>query len=246
MNLDFFEKQLLIDNFSEKLQKKIFDTNCLVIGGGGIAHPLLTYLVSTGFGNISIADGDKVELSNLHRQFHFTANDLNKRKAEVLKKKFKNGYEFIDIKPINKFLEEKDLFELIEHHDLIFDASDNFQTRYICNDVCHEHKKPLISGAAEGMLGIVAAFNFKENSPCYECLFPRNYNLNERSCVNSGITPSVLGIIGSFMASIALKIIADETFKSSVMRINLSDLSISQPKLKKDLLCKICGENKSC
>ena len=57
MNLDFFEKQLLIDNFSEKLQKKIFDTNCLVIGGGGIAHPLLTYLVSTGFGNISIADG---------------------------------------------------------------------------------------------------------------------------------------------------------------------------------------------
>ena len=93
------------------------------------------------------------------------------------------------------------------------------------------------------MLGIVAAFNFKENSPCYECLFPRNYNLNESSCENSGITPSVLGIIGSFMASIALKIIADETFKSSVMRINLSDLSISQPKLKKDVLCKICGEN---
>ena len=60
MNLDFFEKQLLIDNFSEKLQKKIFDTNCLVIGGGGIAHPLITYLVSTGFGNISIADGDKI------------------------------------------------------------------------------------------------------------------------------------------------------------------------------------------
>ncbi len=221
MNLDFFEKQLLIDNFSEKLQKKIFDTNCLVIGGGGIAHPLLTYLVSTGFGNISIADGDKVELSNLHRQYHFNASDLNKRKAEVLKEKFKNEYEFIDIKSINKFLEEKDLFELIEHHDLIFDASDNFQTRYISNDVCHEHKKPLISGAAEGMLGIVAAFNFKEDSPCYECLFPRNY-----------------------MASIALKIIADNAFRSSVMRINLSDLSISQPKLKKDVLCKICGENK--
>ena len=142
MNLDFFEKQLLIDNFSEKLQKKIFDTNCLVIGGGGIAHPLLTYLVSTGFGNISIADGDKVELSNLHRQYHFNASDLNKRKAEVLKEKFKNEYEFINFKSINKFLEEKDLFELIEHHDLIFDASDNFQTRYISNDLCHEHKKP--------------------------------------------------------------------------------------------------------
>ena len=66
--------------------------------------------------------------------------------------------------------------------------------------MCHEHKKPLISGAAEGMLGIVAAFNFKEDSPCYECLFPRNYNLNENTCQNSGITPSVLGIIGSFMA----------------------------------------------
>ena len=54
----------------------------------------------------------------------------------------------------------------------------------------------------------------------------------------------MLGIIGSFMASIALKIIADNAFRSSVMRINLSDLSISQPKLKKDVLCKICGENK--
>ena len=96
-----------------------------------------------------------------------------------MKEKLKNEYEFIDIKSINKLLEEKDLFELIEHHDLIFDASDNFQTRYISNDVCHEHKKPLISGAAEGMLGIVAAFNFKEDSPCYECLFPRKYDLNE-------------------------------------------------------------------
>jgi molybdopterin/thiamine biosynthesis adenylyltransferase len=94
------------------------------------------------------------------------------------------------------------------------------------------------------MLGIVAAFNFKEDSPCYECLFPRNYDLNENTCQNSGITPSVLGIIGSFMASIALKIIADNAFRSSVMRINLTDLSISQPKLKKDGSCKICGENK--
>ena len=68
-------------------------------------------------------------------------------------------------------------------------------------------------------------------------------SLNESSCENSGITPSVLGIIGSFMASIALKIVADEAFRSSVMRINLSNLSISQPKLKKDVLCKICGEN---
>ena len=129
---------------------------------------------------------------------------------------------------------------------MIFDASDNFQTRYISNDICHEHKKPLISGAAEGMIGIVAAFNFKENSPCYECLFPRNFKLNENTCENSGITPSVLGIIGSFMASVALKIIADEGFRSSVLRINLSDLSMSQPKLKKDIFCKICGENKEC
>ena len=94
------------------------------------------------------------------------------------------------------------------------------------------------------MLGIVAAFNFKEDSPCYECLFPRKYDLNENTCQNSGITPSVLGIIGSFMASIALKIIADNALRSSVMRINLSDLSVSQPKLRKDVLCKICGENK--
>ncbi len=246
MKLDFFEKQLLIDEFSEQLQKNIFSTKCLVIGAGGIAHPLLTYLASTGFGDISIADGDKVELSNLHRQFHFNANDLNKGKAEVLKEKLKNEYEFVNIRSINKFLEEKDLFELIEHHDLIFDASDNFETRYISNDICHEHKKPLISGAAEGMIGIVAAFNFKENSPCYECLFPRNYSLNENTCENSGITPSVLGIIGSFMVSIALKIISDETFKSSIMRINLSDLTLSQPKLRKDKFCKICGENIKC
>ena len=96
------------------------------------------------------------------------------------------------------------------------------------------------------MLGIVAAFNFKEDSPCYECLFPRNFKLNENTCENSGITPSVLGIIGSFMASVALKIIADEGFRSSVLRINLSDLSMSQPKLKKDIFCKICGANKEC
>ena len=59
MNLDFFEKQLLIDNFSEKLQKKIFNTNCLVIGGGGIAN---TFIAAAGYGvGSSLFEADLVD-----------------------------------------------------------------------------------------------------------------------------------------------------------------------------------------
>ena len=76
-----FEKQIILKKFGVSGQKKILKSKVLIIGIGGLGCPLLTYLASSGVGNIGIADHDKIEISNLNRQTLFTANDLDKYKV---------------------------------------------------------------------------------------------------------------------------------------------------------------------
>ena len=75
MNLEFFDKQLKIADFSEDFQEYLLNSKSLVIGAGGIGCPLIIYLSSSGFGDITIFDGDKIETSNLQRQFMYSEKD---------------------------------------------------------------------------------------------------------------------------------------------------------------------------
>ena len=82
-----FEKQIILKKIGTYGQKKIKNSNILIIGMGGLGCPLLTYLVSAGVNNIGIVDYDKVELSNLNRQILFNLSDINKFKVTQAKKK---------------------------------------------------------------------------------------------------------------------------------------------------------------
>ena len=127
MNKNFFEKQMLVDGFNEDSLKKLLNSKVLIIGCGGVGHPAIIYLLSTGIGNLYIADDDLVDFNNLHRQFIFDQNDIGKSKVEIIKSKLAGKYPHSNIISINKRIDEKYLFEII---DDIYKVNDKIHCRF--------------------------------------------------------------------------------------------------------------------
>ena len=201
-----FEKQIILKKIGLAGQKKIFSSNVLIVGLGGLGCPLLTYLAASGVGKIGIVDFDKVEISNLNRQTLFNSNDVGKFKVKQAKKAINKINNKIKIIPFIKKITSKNIKKILSSFDIICDGTDNYNTRYLINDYCVKNKKILISSAISKFDGQLMKFNFKKKGPCYRCFMPSPPDL-ENNCQAEGIFSPVAGIMGSLQANEVLKCI---------------------------------------
>ena len=201
-----FEKQIILKKIGLAGQKKIFSSNVLVIGLGGLGCPLLTYLVASGVGTIGIVDFDKVEITNLNRQTLFNPSDIGKLKVKQVKKAINKINKRIKIISFEKKLTSKNIKKIFSSFDIICDGTDNYNTRYLINDYCLKSKRILISSAISKFDGQLMKFNFKKKGPCYRCFMPSAPSF-ENNCQSEGIFSPVAGIMGSLQANEVLKCI---------------------------------------
>lgn len=195
------EKQLLLKN-----------ARVLIVGVGALGCPAATYLAAAGVGVIGLVDNDTVELSNLHRQVLYTANDLGFKKVNVAKNRLEAMNPNISVITHEVLLNQQNVFQLIENYDFVIDASDNFPTRYLLNDACVLKRKTLIHGSVLGFSGTVTVLNALEKedsySPNYRDLFPEPPLPEDApSCAEAGVIGVIPGIIGGMQASECIKLI---------------------------------------
>ena len=139
-----FEKQIILKKIGISGQKKIKNSNVLIIGMGGLGNPLLTYLAAAGVGNIGIVDHDKVELSNLNRQTIFNTSDIGKFKVIQAKIKINKIYKNIKIQRFKEKVLKSNVTKIFKNYEIVCDGTDNFDTRYLINDECKKSNKILI------------------------------------------------------------------------------------------------------
>ncbi len=187
-------------------QEKLKAAKVLVIGAGGLGCPVLQYLVAAGVGTIGIVDDDTVDITNLHRQILYSADDVGKGKAETAARKLSATNPYVDLKAIPVRLDESNATEIISNYDLVIDGSDNFPTRYLANDICVELNKPLVFGSILRFEGHVSVFNYK-GGPTYRCLFPEAEEGD--NCEVAGVIGILPGIIGTYMANETIKMICE-------------------------------------
>ena len=199
-----FEKQIILKKIGLARQKKIFSSNVLIVGLGGLGCPLLTYLAASGVGKIGIVDFDKVEISNLNRQTLFNTNDIGKFKVDQAKKAVNKINGRIKIIPFKVKLTSKNIKKIFNNFSIICDGTDNYNTRYLINDYCVKNKKTLISSAISKFDGQLMKFDFKKKGPCYRCFMPSPPNF-KNNCQAEGIFSPVAGIMGSLQANEVLK-----------------------------------------
>ena len=244
MNSIFFEKVLKLDEFSKSDLIDLSQKRFLIIGAGGIAHPLVMNLLGHGVKHLSIADGDKVETNNLHRQFLFDFEDVGLNKAVTVKKKLAHKFPNLKLEIFDKFLDEKDLYNNLNNFDIVADCSDNFATKYNSNEICHEFKKPLFIGSANGYIGQAICIPNEVSGPCYECLFPRSSYLSEETCDESGVAPYVLSYIASILTMLITNfVIRGLSVPTKLYRIDAMKMELSTSTLHRDINCIICRAN---
>ena len=205
--LERYNRHIILSEIGIDGQKKLKEAKVLVIGAGGLGCPILQYLTAAGVGTIGIIDSDVVDESNLQRQILFSTLDVGKPKAEVAKNKLKALNPFCNITSYNERFIKENASKIVSEYDLIIDCPDNFETRYLTNDVCLYQNKTWVYGAISEFEGQVAVFNYKGSST-YRDLFPENKKSENKQKL--GVIGTLPAIIGSLQANEAIKIILEK------------------------------------
>ena len=224
-------------------QEKIKKSKVLLVGLGGLGSPVSIYLAAAGVGDLVIVDFDKVDLSNLQRQILHKTKDINRLKIDSAKEHLLELNPEINIRSINKKLSSDDLINEAKKSNVIIDASDNFNTRFLLNKISVKSKIPLVSGAAIRFEGQVTVFNpLQKSSPCYRCLYSEDVS-SEESCTANGVFAPLLGIVGSIQANEALKLILNlgESIQGKLLLIDALNMEFNEIFLNKDPSCPICN-----
>ncbi|MFN8348909.1 MAG: molybdopterin-synthase adenylyltransferase MoeB [Spirosomataceae bacterium] len=203
-----YSRHLLIPEFGTEGQLRLKTARVLVIGCGGLGSPILLYLAAAGVGTLGIADGDRVEESNLQRQVLYGTESVGKPKVEETAKRLRSLNPYIQVEVHFELLTSENALRILTDYDLVIDGSDNFPTRYLVNDACVLLNKPLVYGAIYRFEGQVAIFNY-QNGPNYRDLFPTPPPPElAPNCAEAGVLGVLPGIIGSLQANEAIKLLA--------------------------------------
>ncbi len=185
-------------------QEKLKSARVLVIGAGGLGSPLLAYLAAAGVGHIGICEADTLELHNLQRQILYSHFDVGHSKLERIMGHLQQLNPHIRLTGLGSFTAENAV-QLCQNVDLIFDAADNFPTRYLINDTCTALGKPWVWGAAQGWEGMASRFDAQLGM---RHLFPEPPS-NQDDCDTLGVIGPLLGVVSSHMALEGIKHLTD-------------------------------------
>jgi len=216
----------------------------LVIGAGGLGCPAALYLAAAGVGRLSLADSDKVDLTNLQRQILYRTDTVGTPKADAARNALRAINPDVDIVPIPVRVKAAELDLLVRECDMVLDCSDNFATRHAVNRACVAHRKPLVSGAAIRFDAQLMVFDLRKgDAACYACLFPEDAEVEEVQCSQMGVFAPLTGMVGAIQAMEAITLVVGtgESLNGRLLLIDASAAEWRTVKVAKDPGCRVCG-----
>ncbi len=234
----------MLPEFDIAGQERLLQSRVLIVGAGGLGCPAAMYLAAAGVGELIIADGDELELSNLQRQIAYHTAALGLNKAASLKDCLKQLDPSIAVTALMEKLEDERLSMEISKADVVLDCTDNFQSRLAINQFTRMHRVPLVSGAAIRMEAQLSVFDQRqEDSPCYQCLYDIDSEFS-MSCAENGVMAPLVGIIGAMQAMESIKLIAEvgETMRGRLLLFDAAVMQWREMTLQQDPLCPVCAK----
>lgn len=239
-----YSRQIMLPQIDVGGQQTLMAASVLVLGAGGLGCPALSYLATAGIGEIVIVDPDVVEQSNMQRQILYSVEDIGFKKADVAKKKLEQFGTHVQITTVTEIPDDQELQTLVDNADIVLDGTDNFPARYKHNKACLNAKTPLVSGAVIRFEGQLTTFDLRnEDSPCYHCLYP-NAQDEQLNCSENGVLGPVAGIVGTMMATEAIKILLGigESLSGKLMLLDALHMEWRSVRLRQDLSCSMCSK----
>lgn len=201
--IERYARQIVLAEVGGPGQQRLKSAKVLIVGCGGVGGPAALYLAAAGVGQITLVDGDRVALSNLHRQIQFATVEIGDEKTEATAGALKAINPNVRVLQIFAPLDADNAPAWIADHDLVIDGTDDFATRLLVSDTCVMMGKLLVSGALGRWTGQVGVFAGK---PCYRCLVPE-VPPDAETCQRVGVVGALAGVVGSMAALEAIKLI---------------------------------------
>lgn len=202
-----YTRQLLLPEIGEQGQSRLKKARVLIVGIGGLGSPIALYLAGAGVGTIGLIDDDIVSKSNLQRQVLYTEAEVGQNKAIRAKQKLEALNSSIRIEAYPIRMTVANAAEIISQYDIIIDGCDNFQTRYLIDDVCASLNKIYVYGAIRAFEGQVSVFRYQEGGKRYRDLYPDEEEMLSMAPQPKGVMGITPGIVGCAEANEVIKIV---------------------------------------
>ncbi|KAB8131795.1 thiamine biosynthesis protein MoeB [Gracilibacillus oryzae] len=247
--MDRYHRQTLFQPIGQNGQEKLSQKHVLIVGCGALGSSIAEMLARAGIGKLTLVDRDYVDITNLQRQHLFTEDDVSNQmpKAIAVKKALEKINHHVVTEANVADATAENLPQFIKGADIIMDATDNFDIRFILNDICQKVNIPWIFGACVGSSGMSYTIIPKE-TPCLDCLL-KVTPMFGATCDSVGVIGPAVQMVVSHQVTEAMKLLvgADEQLRSKLVLFDLwhnQFQMIDVTKAKSDT-CTSCSEHAS-
>jgi molybdopterin/thiamine biosynthesis adenylyltransferase len=245
---DRYSRQVLFPGIGAEGQRRLLGSRVPIVGCGATGSAVAALLARAGVGHLIILDRDYVEPSNLQRQSLFDEADAAESlpKAVAAQRRIAAFNSEIEVRGVVADLRPENIGELLAGAQLVLDATDNFETRYLVNDYCVKHSLPWIYAAAVSSYGVTMNILPGETA-CLSCIFPAAPQGTVETCDTSGILNSVVNQVASIEATEAIKFLvgARDKMRRTLLSFDAwtnEHSEIAAAKARAD--CATCGARK--
>lgn len=244
--LDRYSRQTLFGPIGKEGQERLGRSSVAIIGCGALGTVLANNLCRAGIGRLVIADRDYIELNNLQRQILFDEDDIVRRlpKAIAAAEKLHRVNSATKIEALVEDINADGIESLVQDVDLVLDATDNFETRYLLNDVCVKYARPWIYS------GVITSYGVTMNivpgdTPCLRCIFPdMPLPGTTPTCDTAGVLNGIVGAIAGVASTEALKLLLkSEKVSRAMFWMDVWENTSERIELPRQPDCPVCGQH---
>jgi adenylyltransferase/sulfurtransferase len=222
VSLERYSRQMLLPGWGEEGQRRLRQKAAVVVGCGALGSHIASHLVRAGVGRLVLADRDFVEWHNLPRQALYSEADAEAGvpKAVAAARRLRQINAQVEIEEHVTDVNADTVEELIAGCDLVLDGADNFEVRYLLNEVCVKHDIPWVYGGVLGTYGLTAAI-VPGHTPCLRCMLgPMPPPGSVPTCETAGVLGTIVAVIAALEVTEGLKLLmdrGDEVLRSLTM-----------------------------
>lgn len=242
-DLERYARSLVLPGWGVEAQGRLSRARVLIVGAGGLGSPCALQLAAVGVGRLTIVEGDTVELSNLQRQLLHGTADIGRPKVESAAEKLRALRPDIELVAVGERLNPANARELFSSADVVVDASDNYETRFLANDAAVLTGTPLAHGSVFRYEGQATTI-LPRKGPCLRCIYP---GPPEPGAVPGGAEAGVFGIvpgvIGTLQAGEAIKLITGlgQLLVGRLVLYDALSAAFEELVVSRDPACAVCG-----
>jgi molybdopterin/thiamine biosynthesis adenylyltransferase len=225
-------------------QQRLARASVAIVGVGALGSFSAGALARAGVGRIRILDRDTVEWSNLQRQWLFEEEDAREQrpKATAAAGKLLRINSGIDVQGLNADLNAANIEDLLEGVDVVVDATDNFETRFLINDYCVERGLPWVYGAAVGSYGLAFPV-LPMKGPCLRCLYPAPPEGAQPTCETAGVLNTITSLVAAWQSAMVQRLLIEGSaaLPGRLTMFEAWEMTTRQIAIQRDEKCPCCG-----